>query len=453
VSAPATATVLALVLALSSPAHAHPEPSAGPITLAEAVSRALSQNPDVVAAQMRLEEARARIGEARGTFFPQLRLSSSGGLSNNFTSLLGSGGTGTETVDPASLLGTTNYFASTRLSLSQTVWDWGRAGTTATIADLDEQVAAEQLRQARQDASLQARTAYFNLVAARATTALRARAAAQANASLAAAESRARRGIETDLIVLQARTRALSLEADARKAARDERKAESSLALAVGSGPHVSLAVTPFEGQGPETPGLEEARQAALANRPDLRIADAQVRQEAQRLESEAKSQFPQLVLSASGGLASALSSAGKTFTSPDFSVLGAVSWPLFDGFRAQNAQRRGELAVKRTAGSRERLVDKAKAEVESERDALLDSADRRRLAEEQQQVAARSLKVVQSRAQQGLATQLDVLDAQIAVLEAEHRANQALYDRTIAQARLSKAMGEDPPAAGIEDQ
>ncbi|MBM3274706.1 MAG: TolC family protein, partial [Candidatus Sericytochromatia bacterium] len=388
-----------------------------------------------------------------GTFFPQLRLSSSGGLSNNFTSLLGSGGTGADAVDPASLLGTTNYFASTRLSLSQTVWDWGRAGTTATIADLDEVVAAEQLRQARQDTSLQVKTAYFNLVALRATTALRARAAAQASANLAAAESRARRGVETELAVLQARTRTLSLEADARKAARDERKAESSLALALGSEPQSSLAVIPFEGQGPETSGLEDAKQAALANRPDLRIAGAQARQETQRLESERKSQLPQLVLAASGGLAAALSSAGRPFTSPDFSVLGAVSWPFFDGFRAQNAQRRGELAVKRMAASRDRLVDKAMAEVESERDALLDAADRQRLAEEQQQVAARSLKVVQSRAQQGLATQLDVLDAQIAVLEAEQRANQALYDRTIAQARLSKAMGEDPPAAGIEDQ
>jgi outer membrane protein TolC len=82
----------------------------------------------------------------------------------------------------------------------------------------------------------------------------------------------------------------------------------------------------------------------------------------------------------------------------------------------------------------------------------LLEASDRQRLAEREGVVAARALAAARSQQQMGVATKLDVLDEELAALQAEQRATEALYDRSLAETRLARAMGEDPPEARLDD-
>ncbi len=443
---------LGLAAVYTVPAFAHELPS--PLPLPDAVSLALAANPDVTEARLKLEVAKAGVREARSGYFPQLRLSSSGGQTNNFTSLLGSGGVTTGT-DQSSLLGSTQTaFVTTRLGLNYTVWDWGRVGASNGVADLEEIVAFEEYREARQSVALMVRTAYLALVSARAGNRLAAEAASRATTQLEAARKRMLRGVETELTVLQVESRSLSLAQEARRSARSERRAEAALALLLGGTSDQAVAVSGFEGSGAPLLTLEDARAQALEARPDYRMAQARSRQEGIKLDSEAKSTWPTLALSASGGYVASGVFAGTAAAfgaQPDLSVFGSVSWNLFDGFRADGSLRRAQVAAERVRQSHDRLGRLIAYEIENERNNVLDAAERQQLAEREREVAARALAVAQSRLQKGVATSLDVLDSELALLQAQERSNQAAFDRMLAAAKLSKAIGEDPPEARLE--
>ncbi len=438
----------AIVAAQALPGHAQSQvPS--PLGLQDAVALALSQNPDVKTARLELAESRARKGEARAPAWPQLRWATAMGQSNNFTSVLGSGGTGTSEDLSSVLSSTQSQFATVRLLGSMTLWDWGRTGSAVAVADQEEFVAFEKLRATRQDVAYKVRSAYLALVSARSASRLAAQAAARAEAHFVATDRRRLRGVETELAVLRSEAKALGLQQEAGKAARTEREAEAELALLLGAEPHRTLDVVPFDGGAAAMPSEADARKRALEARPDLRIADAQVKEEKARLDAEGRSQLPSLFLSASGG---AVASTQLSSIIPDVSVTGTLAGPLFDGFRSAGSLERAELAVERIRQSRDRLAARVAVEVETARNAVLEAIDRQRLADREQQVAVKALAAEKSRQQGGSATLLDVLDAELAAYQAEQRANQALYDRSLAETRLARAMGEDPQEARLED-
>ena len=135
----------------------------------------------------------------------------------------------------------------------------------------------------------------------------------------------------------------------------------------------------------------------------------------------------------------------GAWRTSWDASI--NVNWPLFDGGRT-----RAEVAE---ASASARVV---RARLE-EFDAMLDVEVRQRRIEvttslaaiasaEQGVVAAtEARRVAGERFLAGVATSAEVLDAQVALLQAELDRTQAFTSLRIAQARMTRALGEGPAA------
>ena len=118
------------------------------------------------------------------------------------------------------------------------------------------------------------------------------------------------------------------------------------------------------------------------------------------------------------------------------------VNWPLFDGGRA-----RAEVAeaAASTRGAQARLAEfdatlavevrQRVSEIESSR-AVIAAADAAvRAAKEARRVAG-------ERFNGGLATSTDVLDAQVAVLQAELDRTRAIANARLAEARLARALG-----------
>jgi outer membrane protein TolC len=118
------------------------------------------------------------------------------------------------------------------------------------------------------------------------------------------------------------------------------------------------------------------------------------------------------------------------------------VTWALFDGGRV-----RSEIAEAAAAGraARERLNDfdaalavevrQRRREAEAARAAIAAAADAVRAATE-------ARRVVSERFTAGVATSTDVLDAQVALLQAELDRTQALAAAHLADARLTRAIG-----------
>ena len=118
------------------------------------------------------------------------------------------------------------------------------------------------------------------------------------------------------------------------------------------------------------------------------------------------------------------------------------VSWPVWDGGRSKAEA--AEAAAGRTA-VRERLADldsliavdvrQRQFDIESARAAIAATADGVRSAQEARRVVAERFSV-------GVATSTEVLDAQVALLQAELDRTRAIANLRLAEARLERALG-----------
>ena len=121
-------------------------------------------------------------------------------------------------------------------------------------------------------------------------------------------------------------------------------------------------------------------------------------------------------------------------------------SWPVFDGLRAKSAlelaraqTRIADLELRRE--QEQVAVEVARARAELRRARAVFDARRENASEAQEAFRLASL-----RFSRGLSTQLEVSDAQVALLTAEGGEARATYDLYLATAELARALGRPIP-------
>lgn len=123
--------------------------------------------------------------------------------------------------------------------------------------------------------------------------------------------------------------------------------------------------------------------------------------------------------------------------------------WALFDGLRTKGnldlAQANARVADLQLAQERETVaLEVAEARAGFQRAKSLFEARKQNSAE-----AAEALRLATLRFARGLSTQLEVQDAQIAVMQAQTNEARAIYDYYLASAELARALGEPIPLPG----
>ncbi|HEX4933358.1 MAG TPA: TolC family protein, partial [Gemmatimonadaceae bacterium] len=122
------------------------------------------------------------------------------------------------------------------------------------------------------------------------------------------------------------------------------------------------------------------------------------------------------------------------------------VAWPFFDGLRAKGnidlAQAQEKIARLQLAQQRELVgVERARARAEFTRAEAAYEAQRQNVSE-----ADEAFRIATLRFERGLATQLEVSDAQFLLLTARTNAARATIDYYLAAAELARARGVDIP-------
>jgi outer membrane protein TolC len=121
-------------------------------------------------------------------------------------------------------------------------------------------------------------------------------------------------------------------------------------------------------------------------------------------------------------------------------------SWPIFDGLRAKSAlelaRAQTRIAELELRIERERVaVEVARARAELQRAKAVFDARRETAAE-----ANEAFRLASLRFARGLSTQLEVSDAQLALLTAESSEARATTDLFLATAELARALGRPIP-------
>jgi len=453
--------------------------------LEEVLRQALDENREVRTARLGLEEAGERVSEAWGNVYPTVDFSASYTRNvspsvNFLPAVIFNPEAGPDDYIPVQF-GADNQW-STTISVEQPLFAASAflgVGAAGRFENLQEEV----FRGTAQAVITRVRSAYYDLLLAQEQARLTGRSVARVEESLKETQALNDAGLTSDYDVLRLEVELANLRPALRQAENGVRQArrqleveldipetetlavEGSLATLDLSDPSANsaenralLSLVGF--QAPRDVLLERALEEAMSRRSDLRQFELTESLRHTEMRVEQVEYLPRISL-----FGTYLISAQDN-GSPNFFARGdgqraysrnvgiQVSLPLFQGFQrdARVDQRR---AVLRQAEAQTRLaLDQARSQVRT----LVDNADEAGLRAEGQQLAVqqaqRGFEIARAQFREGLGSQLELTDAEVALRQSEFNYAQAVYDYLVARARLDEATGLVPlvdvePSAG----
>ena len=454
------------------------------LSLPEALQRAYSQSEEIRLAQNQVELADAEVRSVRAGALPQINANL--GYTRTFESQFSGGGAfelpdslkfepdSTASVadrlryleDKAPIAGLgglgmlfgnlpfgQEHAYSATIGGSQLLFSGGRTGAAMQVARIFRETARLNLQEQQADIELQVRSAYYRALFAQELERIAAAAVEQAERFLEQERLRERTGATSELDVLRAEVAVANLRPQLVSGRNAAEIATLDLKRLVNL-----PAAQPVK----LTTGLEIPAAEALAATPDslrdvsdraaIAAAERTVRMRELGVRIARGAFFPDISVSLNYGKLGYPTdpfSLGGLDWRTDWAATLGVRVPIFDGLR-RNAQL--DQAQVQLNNSRLQLAQLREGVQLQYQQAV---GERRRAQEE---IAARQQTVTQAqrvydltvlRYDRGLATQLEVSDARLALLQARTNLAQALSDFYVAEATVNRALGGSAPTTG----
>ncbi len=409
-----------------------------------AVQAALSGSPELAIYRAKINEAQARLNQARAPFMPQLSLSAGYTYLSyvqememivpNFDSL------------PKILLDTitmqfgrhNNYKAEAKLS--QVIFSWGRVWNSYQMAKEGLRAAELSLKAKEAEVSGKARSAFWGALVAREYWDLANESASNLEEHYRDAEKRYRAGVTPEFELLQAEVKwrnFLPQVADAEKAYRD---ALDGLKLLLGIPQETELIL---EGN-PDfsEPELDDSALVALAleRRPELASLDEQAAALSRLAAIQSSGDKPQVV-----------AFAGYSYQRPygfeddwggTWSAGLGISWNLFDGLASRGKSSEAKAQREQIILSRNLQAEAIKNEVRTALRGLHEAWEKLKSAESTVALAERGLSIAKVQKEGGVATRLALYDAELNLYQARTNLLASQMGYVASVAALEKAVG-----------
>ena len=425
--------------------HAGAAGAQPPLTLDEAIGRALAAHPAVAEAADAATAARARTREARSTLAPRLAIEESWQRTTQPVLAFGFLLAQRRFAAPDFAVEALNHPSDTTdhrigVTIEQLLFDGGRAAAAIRGADAAADAATAEQRRARSDLVLEVTRAFAHATVASATVASVRASAASAAADLRLVRDRRDAGFETDAAVLLLQGRADRAEADASAAAADDEIARASLNSLMSAPLDAPFTlVTPSSGGTPPA-GTPDLAPGALRARPEvLRAAAAERAAEAALTAARRTLEFPQV--SAMGIVEGNGDSFGHRSSSWTAGVFGRWSVSLAGGDGARIAAAAADLEAARAERRRVESVvalDVRTATAHAASAAAREHATGRIVAD-----AHEAQRITRNRYEAGLASAADLARTDEEVAAAERARTAAVADTITATAELAHALGK----------
>jgi outer membrane protein len=413
-----------------------PDTSAlGPrLSLETVVARTLTYSPGVASAQGAVRDAAALRRVTLGAYLPSVALNSSAGWSDQ--SLATSG-----VASGLSQQSTVNAYGA-GLAAAVDVFTGGRRGAQRSQAEAISQAADAGLVQQRYATVLVAKQGYFDVLRAHELVRVAREFVAQAELGLGYARDREQAGTATRADVLLAQL-AVSTARRQWLAARDTLgMTTAALGRFVGAdGPVDADALTALE---PVPLALSDSGVLALAPAAAPAVVNAQAlaNADAAAVRASETQYLPTISLGAgyswsnNGRVSGALPSG--------WIVAFTTSFPLFNGFVREASVTQAKVAADVATATSADTKRFARAEAQRLLGSLHVAEQDITLTRDAVRLAGENLRVIQARYRAGIATILDVLTSQTALIQAELDLVSARFSYQVTRASLEALLGRD---------
>jgi outer membrane protein len=430
------------------------------LSVEDAVNRALRSSDEAQLALARVEVADAQVTVARASGLPQLRLNTTytRAFKNARATAVGQ------------VFNQPNTY-NVNLNLSQTVFQGGRITAASRAAAAVREASRLDAQEVRALVTVDVQRAYLNALVAARVADLQAENLALASARVTQVQQLQSAGRVARYDLLRARVERANLEPLAIQARSDEELAILELKRLLNIPAEQPLVLTSTLDANAATAMLASLEDTTIApQRASIRAAELEVRAREQGVRIARADLLPSVAISFLNGY-QAFPPPGMGFptqfghASPTFcpepnatracqnggwfedrSLALTLSWPIFDGFRtkanidlAQAQQRLAELELQQ---ARETVtIEVARARAELRRVRAQFQAQQQNAAE-----AREAFELATLRFTRGLSTQLEVSDAQVALLVAQTNQVRTTHDLYLAGAELARALGQPIP-------
>lgn len=414
-----------------------------PLTLEETVELSYRNNPDLQTALLELEQTQEGLREARAALFPTVSLNSTL-QGQNVTEQRGT------SFDPTTGQttggGTFEELGASFTAQLDVVYNIFSSGQRdASIRAAEEQVRLQELEVERRREELRINTVneYYDLQTAIESIRINDAFLEEAVRNLRDTSLREEVGVGTRFDVLRAEVQVANARQDLENANRDRQVAQRTLARRLNVPPSLTITTVPVQVVGNWPLTLEESIVLAYQNRAELeqQLVQSDINEQLARAELAALG--PQVDLFATYQVSDILTQAGNL--DDDYQFGARLSWTLFEGGAARARARQRELdseiaerTFEDTRNTVRLAVESAFYNLQSNR-TNIDTAS---LAVEQ---ASEALELANLRFDAGVGTQLDILNAQSELTDAEVNLVQAQvgYNRSLAD--LERAISNIP--------
>jgi outer membrane protein TolC len=336
-----------------------------------------------------------------------------------------------------------NY--SVVLTVSQPIYAGGAISAQVRAARLLSLFNDQVIRATTQDVVYTAQTAYYNLLLSQHLVEISTDAVRSAKVSLANVERRRAGGVVSNFDVLRAQVELSNFEADLIRSKNAIHIARANLIKTMGVSQDSDFVLSDEFVFAPVDIPVEEAVETAFKNRPDLYRQEYQIRQQREQLQIARSRYLPTL----SGFFDQTWARPDpKAFVSPEIQwgdtwqagIRGA--WPIFDGFQREGAiiQEKARLRQAQLG-----LVDIEETALYELTRALLEMENAEEFVQSQRlnrDRATEGLRLAEVGYEQGINTQVELIDAQTALTTARVNYYESIYRHVVAKLAVRRAMG-----------
>ena len=401
------------------------------------VDEAFARNTDLLVAAARVDEARALVADARGAQLPTVD-ARFGAQRQKLSQTTGNFFPGIPTQY-------SDYRATLNVSWEVDIFGRLRANASAARAELQASEAARE--GVRLALASQVAKSYFSLRALDEQISVTQRNIGLREDALGLQHKRFQGGVISEYDLRQLEAEAASVRAQLPPLERSRDAEEAALTVLLGRSPQQILMAgvaraNIFDESLHATVLPSGMPSELLLRRPDLVEAERSLAAANARVAAARADLFPSIVLTGAAGRESAALSSLFTGPSGIYLFAASITQPIFAGGRLQARTEAARARERAALAQYQKAIQNAFSEV---RTALSDQTRSRESYEAEasrEQALAQSLRLARLRYQNGIASQLDVIDAERGLLAARIARVEALRAQRAAIADLFRALG-----------
>jgi len=407
------------------------------MTLEQATGYALEHSRDIAATRIQIDKSAARIDEILASYYPNLSAQlSSAYLSNVSVLALPLGPQGQMVVVPLS--SHANYDA--RLSLTQTLYSGGRVELGRQMAELARGFQQDSLTMKTRNLAYDVHQAFNSVLLLQQLLELTRQSRQLAQNHLAVVETLYQSGFVSRYDMVRTSVQVENIAPQITRIENGIGLALEAFKLVIGMPLDQDVELQGRLEEPADAVSEQAALDSALANRTELRMLTEAVRLTRLGRSLTRASYLPAVGASAAYDFQRPAGLGGKSWGSNLTLALG-LNYTLFDGMKTRAQLRQADYDLKTLALysglARDGIAMQVKEAVTSIRTAQAAVAAARGSISS----AEEGVKLAEARYAEGHGTNLDVLDAQLALFQAQVALLTAINDEDMAHARLMKVM------------